>query len=276
MEYASLMVYVDDVESASGRIALACDLAELFDAALIGISGSVADIAAISPYAGAARLGEAWIVGQTIAEDELKRAEGRFRSVAGPRRSNLAWRAAPFYPAELIASQARAADLLILGPQSEQWSRNAPDPGDVLMTAGRPVLVSPPNAVMKPILAHVLVAWKDSREARRAVADSLPLLAKAEKVTVIGVAEGSDELHNRDSIEDVANFINLHGAHAVAVDVSSNGQSTADQLLAYATDNTVGLIVLGGYGHARAREWIFGGVTCSLLHTSRICCLFSH
>jgi nucleotide-binding universal stress UspA family protein len=277
MGYASLMVYVDDIDSVNARITLACDLADLFDAGLIGVSGSVPDIPVIDPYTGGAMVAEILTEEQRIAEDEVRRAEGRFRSVAGARRSHLAWRGAVDYPAELVAKHARAADLIILGRDSLRPApRHAADPGDVLMAAGRPVLVSPPNVSQKHMLAHVLVAWKDSRESRRAVADSLPLLSKAEKITVIGIAEEGDETSNRRSVDDVANFIHLHGANASALAVASNGQPAADQLLTYAEANGVGLIVLGGYGHARAREWIFGGVTRSLLRTSSICCLFSH
>jgi nucleotide-binding universal stress UspA family protein len=277
MGYASLMVYVDDVDSANARIALACDLADLFDAGLIGISGSAPDVPFVDPYTGGAMLGEIWVEEEKIAAEEIKRAEERFHSVVGPRRSHSAWRGAVNYPAEHVASQARAADLIILGRDSlRPPPRHAADPGDVLMAAGRPVLIAPPNPTQKPMLAHVLIAWKDSRESRRAVADAFPVLGKAEKITVMSIAEGGDEASNHRSVEDVANFIRLHSANAVALAVSSNGQSTADQLLTYAEANGVGLIVLGGYGHARAREWIFGGVTRSLLRTSPICCLFSH
>jgi nucleotide-binding universal stress UspA family protein len=275
MGYASLMVYVDDIDSANARITLASDLANLFDAGLIGVSGSMPDMPVVDPYG--VMLGEVWTEEQQIAAEEVKRAEERFQSVVGARRSHSAWRGAVDYPAELVARNARAADLIILGRDSSSPRRShAPEPGDVMMATGRPVLVAPPNCEQKPMLEHVLVAWKDSREARRAVTDSLPLLCKSEKITVVGIAEEGNEASNRRSVEDVANFIRLHGANATALAVSSNGQSPADQLLAYAEVNGVGLIVLGGYGHARAHEWIFGGVTRSLLRTSPVCCLFSH
>ena len=119
----------------------------------------------IDPYTGAATVGGVWVEEQKIAEEEVKRAEGRFRSVAGARRSHLAWRGAAYYPAELLASQARAADLVILGREPSGSSpRHAANPGDVLMAAGRPVLVSPSNCALKPMLAHILIAWKDSRQ----------------------------------------------------------------------------------------------------------------
>ena len=276
MGYASVMVYVDDVD-ANSRITLACDLAELFDAELIGVSGSVPGMPFVEPYPGGAMVSNGLIEQQKLAEEEVKRAEGRFRSVAGVRYSRLAWRAAISDPAEFAARQARKADVIILG-QDSGWPRscNTANPDDVLMAAGRPVLVSPPKSALKPMLAHVLIAWKDCREARRAVADSLPLLGKADKITIIEIAEEADQASNRQSAEDVADFIRLHGKSATALAISSSGKSTAEQLLAYADGNAVGLIVLGGYGHARTREWIFGGVTRTLLQKSPICCLLSH
>jgi nucleotide-binding universal stress UspA family protein len=277
MGYASIMVYVDDVDSANSRIALACDVAELFKAELIGVSASLPIRPVIGPYPVGVVMSNAWIEEEKLAEKEVKRAEGRFRSIAGARRSHLVWRAGVCDPAELVARQARKADVIILGPDSG-WPRscNAANPGDVLMAAGRPVFVSPPNSALKPMLAHVLIAWKDCREARRAVADSLPLLGKADKITIMEIAEEAEQTRNHQSVEDVADFIRLHGKSATALAISSNGQSIAEQLLAYADANGVGLIVLGGYGHARTREWIFGGVTRTLLETSPICCLFSH
>jgi len=145
-----------------------------------------------------------------------------------------------------------------------------------MMAAGRPVLVVPPKLPQRQILSHVLVAWRDSRESRRAVADAVPLLRKAEVITVMEIAEGGDEGANHRSVEDVANFIPLQGAAATPLVLPANDQSAADRLLEYAEANGAALIVLGGYGHARAREWIFGGVTRSMLKTSPICCLFSH
>ncbi len=277
MGYASLMVYVDDSAGANARIELACDLADLFNAGLIGISGSVPDMPVIDPYTGGATLGAVWSEEQKIAADEVKRAEARFRNVAGSRRSNMAWRGRADYPAELVAVEARAADLIILGRDSlRRPPLLAADPGDVIMAAGRPVLVVPEKPPTTQMLDHVLVAWKDSREGRRAVADAQPLLAKAAKVTVLSIAESDDDAATKRLVEDVANFIRLHGANATALAVPAGAQSAAEQILTYAEANGVGLIVLGGYGHGRAREWIFGGVTDTLLRKSPVCCLFSH
>ena len=271
------MVYVDDFDTTDSGVALACELAALFGAELTGVSGSVPAMPFIEPYPGGAMVGNGLIERQQLAEDDIKRAEGRFRSVAGARNLRLSWRAGVYDPDEITARHARKADLIILRPDSG-WPRmsTAVNPGNVMMDAGRPVLVSPPNVSLKPMLSHVLIAWKDCREARRALADSLPLLARAEKITVLEVSEAAEKPRHYESLQDVADFIDLHGMSATAIAVSPNGQSTADRLLEYALANGIGLVVLGGYGHARAREWIFGGVTHTLLRNSQVSCLFSH
>ena len=72
---------------------------------------------------------------------------------------------------------------------------------------------------------------------------------------MIGIGEQGNEKLNREAVADVSDFIRAHGKDATALAISSSDQSTAEQLLAYAKANEVGLIVLGGYGHVRAREW---------------------
>ena len=118
MGYASIMVYVEDVDSADSRIVLACDLAKLFGARLSGVSASAPTPSIVQPYPGMAMLGHAWIREQQIAEQEVQRAEERFRSVGGVRFPELTWRGGLRDPAQFVASQARIADLIVLGPKS--------------------------------------------------------------------------------------------------------------------------------------------------------------
>jgi nucleotide-binding universal stress UspA family protein len=182
--YASVLVYVEDADSADSRVVLACDLAKLFAARLIGVYASLPAPPVMQPYPGGAMLGQVWAQEQQIAEQEVQRAEERFRSLAGGRFAELTWRGGLYDPAQFVASQARIADLIVLGPASS-WPRpcNIANPGDVLMAAGRPVLITPPNFTLKPMLAHVLVAWKDCRESRRALTDALPLFGRATKTS---------------------------------------------------------------------------------------------
>ena len=117
MGYASVMVYVEDVDNADSRVALACDLAKLFDARLIGISASIPTPPTVQPYPGGAMLGLVWAQEQQIAEQEVQRAERRFRSIGGGRFAELTWRGGLYDPAQFVAYQARMTDLIILGPE---------------------------------------------------------------------------------------------------------------------------------------------------------------
>ena len=144
------------------------------------------------------------------------------------------------------------------------------------MAAGRAILVVPPQVPLGPIGGPAVVAWKDCREAQRAVASALPILALSSIVHVIEVcaAEQADEARLR--AEDVAAFLGRHGIVASAQIVKGDGRPRSDQIIEFAGDHGAGLIVAGGYGHARLREWVMGGVTHGLLDRSPVCLLLSH
>jgi nucleotide-binding universal stress UspA family protein len=131
-----------------------------------------------------------------------------------------------------------------------------------------------PKPVTSLPLKRVAIAWKDVREARRAVRDALPLLQKAESVMIVEISEGGDGSLQR--LKDVAGYLNRHGIEIVAERVRPLEIGAADALLRLAHDENINLIVAGAYGHSRLGEWVFGGVTRGLLDESQVCCLFSH
>ena len=145
-----------------------------------------------------------------------------------------------------------------------------------LSKTGRPVLVVPPTVHTSPAGAGVVIGWAETREARRAVSDALPFLQRARHVSVAHVyAEGERESACR-CVDDVVAFLDRHKIKAEAVVQPRTGTSTAKQLVAIAREKHAGLIVMGGYGHARLREWAFGGVTREMLKASPVCLLLSH
>jgi nucleotide-binding universal stress UspA family protein len=143
------------------------------------------------------------------------------------------------------------------------------------MRAGRPVFYVPPEAERLK-LDNILIAWKDTREARRAIWDALPLLQKAAEVNVVEIIE--DEATSaavKTRVDDVVAWlgghnITAHGSAPAAVeDASAQIETIA---------GTIGadLIVAGAYGHTRFSEWVFGGVTRDLLTKSTHCSVLSH
>ncbi len=210
--------------------------------------------------------GETLVAEAHAVEEDLQLAQKRFDSVAGSVVAGSDFRSGVGMPGELIAQQARAADLIVCGPRhADRWGlHNHADAGDVLMDAGRPVLVTP-DGLSKLDASSVLVAWKDTRESRRAVADAMPFLKRAKQVLVAEVCEDNDEADARERVADVAEFLGRHGVKASTAVREPGKGAPATALIQMAEMQDAGLIVAGGYGHARLREWVFGGVTRDLL-----------
>jgi nucleotide-binding universal stress UspA family protein len=277
MSYKTLMVYADDGLDSDTRLALACDLASAFEARLIGVSGSAPVPPPMGdPYMGGGMMGEALTLYRDLAETNVERARVRFHEVVGDRLADVEWRGRIGFPAELMIEAARAADLLILGRRTDRAPFYGPDPADVLMAAGRPVLVVPPAAPRTPTGWPAVIAWSDSREARRAVAAAVPMLRRSGTVHVVEMADGSGDDDARARVQDVAAWLGRHGVTAEG-EVGDRGDDTcAGAILKFAAEKKAGLIVAGGYGHARLREWALGGVTQALLNDSPVCLLLSH
>jgi nucleotide-binding universal stress UspA family protein len=124
--------------------------------------------------------------------------------------------------------------------------------------------------------AHVVIGWKDTREARRAVRDALPLLQQATRVTIVEACGPDEEKSALGRLDDVTRYLARHrikGGPKVMLQQEGSG---AEQLIGIAREERADLLVTGAYGHSRLGEWIFGGMTRELLATSPICCFMSH
>ena len=149
-----------------------------------------------------------------------------------------------------------------------------PASSDLLMQTGRPLLVVP-DASDWLDLRSVLIAWKDTPECRRAVADALPILREAKDVIVAEIVEDeADRSAALSGMEDLVAWLLRHGVVA-AQRVPGECGNAAAQLDRIASEVGAGLVVAGAYGHSRFREWVFGGVTKHLLNPSSRCSLLS-
>jgi nucleotide-binding universal stress UspA family protein len=273
MSFKTLMVHVDLDGQADARIRLAADLAVRFDSALIGIAACAPPPAPFDAGIAAGRL-----LSDQVRDIKIKvkeRSES-FRRTASAVRREFDWRFEIGPPANVVAREARAADLLIVGRSAPGRGHHSLDPGNAILHVGRPVLVVP-SGVDVVRARHVVIGWKDTREARRAVQDSLPFLHEAEKVTVAEVCPAGNEEAARRRIDDVARYLTRHrinvGARIVA---HPEEKSAAEELMRLASEQGADLIVVGGYGRSRLGEWILGGVTRDLLASCPVCCLFAH
>jgi len=269
------MVNLQLGRSNAALVQVAGDLAERFGAGVIGV-------AACQPMQ--IVYGDAYVPPNLIEEDrkqidlELKAAEAEFRTGLQGRVGRLEWRSTVtvYSLSRYVARQARSADLVVTGVDRDvslfDMTRHT-DLGDLVMQAGRPVLVVPTAAKVK--FDRVLVGWKDTRESRLAVLNALPFLAKATQVTVAEIADEEVLAEARTDVADIVGWLKNHGIKAEPLAVASKGDDAA-QLSAIAQDQNADLVVAGAYGHSRLREWVLGGVTRDLLlHTSR-CSLLSH
>jgi nucleotide-binding universal stress UspA family protein len=271
MSFATIMVHVDVGRDSEQRVQLALALAERFRASLIGVAGL-----ALQPAFAAGGI----VIYREATEDDCRALRAyldeigrRFRG-KGQHLKQIEWRTALELPHELVSREARAADLIIVGTRHTGGNvHDLVDPGAILLRAGRPVLVVPPTAAPPP-LHRVLVAWKDTRECRRAVRDALPFLQRAKEVLILGIDEGQPETA-KTHLADVAGYLRRYGVAAREMWRQARGPVAAE-LLRLARDESADLIVAGGYGHSRLGEWIFGGVTHELLGSTPVCCLLSH
>ena len=217
---------------------------------------------------------------RTPAVKNRHRGTGRriSRGDAKPRRSSVEWRCAEDFPTSYIVRQARACDIIVVG-EAARGALADPfvqiNPSDLVMQAGRPLLVVPETCNWLD-LRSVLVAWKDTVEARRAVSDALPLLLKSTEVAVAEIVEDeADRPAALSRVGDVVAWLSRHGVQASAKVPEQRGDA-ATQLERLASDVGAGVVIAGAYGHSRLSEWILGGVTRRLINPSKRCSLLSH
>lgn len=209
----------------------------------------------------------------------LERAQRQFRTAFRSYANKIEWRSkVTFEPLEnYIADESRGADLIISNPAPTDIIRTSSrrvDIGRLVLKAGRPVLVVP-KTLSSFVARHAVVGWKNSREARRAVADALPLLKLADKSTVLQVTTERQKDDARTSIKDVALWLKTHGISAETNAVTSDGMEEG-QIHSELLNRKCDIFVAGAYGHSRVRESVFGGVTRDILVSPDFCVLISN
>jgi nucleotide-binding universal stress UspA family protein len=274
MAYKDILIHLDSGARCATRLEIASGLAQRSGAQLTGVY--VVDIPSAEFFYGAAMPlaagGAERVVDQVRAEAIAAAApvEAAFREVL--RRDGLqgGWRLVEGNLPAMLALHARYADLTVLG-QANPYEHGDGLSSDAVVVAtvmesGRPVLAVPFAGDFPTLGKRVLVAWNASREAARAVNDALPLLREAETVTVLAVnPRRGINGHGDVPAADIALHLARHGVHAEAAHTVAKDIPDGEALLSYAADISADLIVCGAYGHSRARELVFGGVTRTLL-----------
>ncbi len=270
MSFATLMVHFDGKPASYRRLRLAADLATRFEATLIGVAGR----SYLPPFLADGNSAQQNRNEQQEMATVLASIGDKFRTAA-KHVSRVEWRGSAADPTLLVTTEARAADLILIGPDAPANFYYTLDPSSAVLRMGRPVLLVP-DAIETLAAGRIVVAWKDAREARRAIRDAIPFLQRAQRVTIVHVSEHGEEAQSRQSLSDVAGYLLRHEVRVAEKAYLHAKQSVKLELLWFAKNEKADLLVAGAYGHSRLGEWTFGGVTRGLLASTPICTLFSH
>jgi nucleotide-binding universal stress UspA family protein len=176
-----------------------------------------------------------------------------------------------------IGLRARHADVAVVA----RPTKTNPDSAQAILEgalfhAGRPVMIVPPEWRGGKIGRNVLVAWKPTREAARALAEADDFLARADKVSIVTVDATPGQGYGQQPGADIAAHLARRDIKPELFNLDSTGRTDTKAILDHATALGADLIVMGGYGHSRLNEFIFGGVTREILKTATLPILMSH
>ena len=279
MSFKTILVHIDRSEHCKGRLDAAIRLAVDSRALLIGIylvagTDLAPSVAALLPSDVLDRH-------QRESADAQREAEQFFRrATAAANVGNSEWRAPAGAPLEAAVVHGRCANLFVMGqPEPDDPARLF---GQELVTTtivstGRPTIIVPYIGARASLGENVLVAWDGGREAARAIADALPFLERARQVTVIVVDSGSTgHMVDRQAISRLTAYLHANGITATITRDDATGIGVGERLLSRTADLGSDLIVMGGYGHTRLREFVLGGATRTILETMTVPVFMSH
>ena len=272
MTYKTILVHVEP-EHTDARVRCALDIADRFGALTIGCGSEPAAQFAANPNIDTST--DLLTSLNVEVDTRLRAAKEVFERLAGTREHRWISRYAP--PEAALVQAAGIADLVVTSraPKGMIDANRHEDLGRLTLAAGRPVLVAPPG---KDYLAagRIVVCWDDTREARRAVADALPFLTKASAVLVVQVAPPEMLGAACGAVADVSDSLRRQGVAAESEALIKDERRVFDIVQNRASAFGADLLVAGAYGHSRLGEWVFGGMTRSLLAQEERFVLLSH
>lgn len=276
MAYKTILVHADRSPHAPQRIRVAAELALAFEAHLVG-SAMTGIPRFLYQDAGMALAG-------TVIDAELdslyKQAEAALDGFEQEARktglASIERRLLTDDPGGGLALQARYADLVVVSQadRADPVARTTADlPEYVMLNSGRPVLLVPHGRRIETGWKRIVVAWDAGLEATRAITGALPLLQRAEQVTLVVL--NPNWRHGEQPGADMGLYLARHGVRCV-VESRDTEEDDGIALLEMAEEASADCLVLGGYGHARFRELLLGGVTDTVLRRMTLPVLMAH
>ena len=278
MSYQTIALHLDAGPRCSARVGLAVELARTFEGSLVGVAPTGLPDVTVTMNTAVPDAIECVVLSAAALRQNAEAAAAAFeqqcRDAGVAHRSSVVIGGA----VDALVRAGRCSDLIVVGQTGGASTIDgvpADLPQQLVLQAGAPVLVVPARGAFEAIGAQVLVAWKNTREAARALRDSLPLLEAAREVTLVEFGELPTRGADDSTIDSAAAWLRSHGV-PVRVRRDPNLRSVGDRLLSLAAELGCDLIVAGGYGHSRLREWALGGVTRQLLLEAPLPTLLSH
>lgn len=276
--YKTIVVHLADERRVARTLDVAVELARQHDAHLIGLFVSLPDI--LSPPFGWGRSLVA--AGLAAIRERAERIRQQFEAAGAGLALKKEWRFVEpgrVPTIDTLMAHVRTADLIVAAQGDLTWEDSflMEYPEELLLESGRPVLVVPNGGVFPAFGQRILVAWSQRREAARAVFDALPLLKKAELVRVLRVVpaaetEGTDDVH----ASDVVATLSRHGVNCVATTRQGSDGDAGSALIDEVAESQATMLVMGGYGRLRFREYVFGGATRHIFQHMTVPTLLSH
>jgi nucleotide-binding universal stress UspA family protein len=275
----SILLHVDASPQTVRRMQFASALAGAHGAAVTAL---YATWPASIEYANAFALGaEVAPMLLDYEAERLAKARAQFDKAAVTLDPSPRWTESSGEPVHCVALQACCADLVVVGQRDPQSPFASDLPLDfveaVVVDSGRPVLVVPHDATADKVPPRVIVvAWKATREATRAATAALPLLRRATHVHVVTWQRGDEAEGDAADAPDIIGWLRSHAVSAVMHRFAEKPEDVGAGLLAQARAFDADLLVMGCYGHSRAREWILGGATRTVLKSMTLPVLLAH
>ena len=270
MPFDTVLVHAEPGWGSSDAITAALSMAVPFKSHIIGVGAEAFDLPNYAFVEG----GLVQLIRDQVDED-LDAARLRFTTAVAQNPGGSTFVSGMEAPCVLMGRYARGADLIVTRRVPTTLSRtNLCNPADLFSEAGIPVVIAPAGA---PAFdgRRIVVAWKDCREARRALADAMPFLLRAEQVHLVAARPTAEHAEARVEMRELVERLGRHGVGA-EVHVIAPHRGSASQAIEIAADRLgAGMIVVGAYGQSRFREWVLGGVTQDLVDESRHYVFFS-
>jgi nucleotide-binding universal stress UspA family protein len=272
----SILVPTEHGSAMASALDTALLLAQKFGSCIEGfpLRPAVADLVAMDPDSGltmvAVKENDAEMVRQAFMDSR------HVSQRTGEGQTSLSWAWLDDAPSghDFVGSYGRVFDMIVLARPGDEWqSPSMITLESALFESGRPVLIAPP-ASPRSLGTNILVAWNNSTEQARTMADAMPLLRLAERITILTV-EGATVAG--PSGEQMACSLKLNGIAADTITMKPAGKRSAGEtILAKADELGCDLIVKGAYTQSRLRQMIFGGTTRHILANAKLPLLMAH